>query len=795
MRPGLFKIVAGLFTFCILTSLPFAFGDETSPEYLLSVSTIAGSSNLSVTNLSSGKTTPITFFSDADKGIIRSLSITDKADKIYFTRPSPLHGKVLSTIWTITPEGQGLSDIGSDPLIEYRDVAISPDGKKLAYTANSISVPEEYQLYVRNINGTDLRQLSLFPVKICSYPTFISQDTILFHSKTDALEDYYTIQTNGLNLVNLTNNTSLTPFFPRLGRPMLDQSRQKIFFARQDYISGEYSPWKIYSKILSTGLELLLTDALFFPSPDFQEPYPCPIGSSQMALIGSVSGSTRDLYATSLPVLNPYSWKIASGSEFSMPLFFVPSSPSMQLVILSEGRIYLIKEDGTSSILLSSTGNSSPSFDPSGRRGLFANNSIYTINIDGSGLFQHESDPTALFPTFSPDGRWIAYIKEDDIYCCLADQTISPVRLTVSPDLKKEDLLFSSDGSALYFTGIEKSARHIYRLSLSMTDTWPFLCIPLGVPVDLTPTSSDNYHLRVSPDSSLLIFVSTRNFLPELWQMSPTGANQKKLSLPATTSYLSHPAFSPYSSKEIAFLSGTPQKLWKSNITSPSSETAPVFPEITATQFALGKSPSGQIYADRFSVFQKIDSSLTLRYQLFFKVDAVPAPLSAMLVETVPPNWTLTSVTINGITPSSLTSNGQNSGTLKWLFGTSGIAPLQDTVLSLTFSISSATIGDHYLLSGWTETSTERTITAGDSSFLIQDPFCPADTDEDGKISDNEILTAIHTWASNSQFHGWPLLEEWDVWLLKLIAFWTADAYTYDPTASGIADYPRWRPL
>jgi hypothetical protein len=187
--------------------------------------------------------------------------------------------------------------------------------------------------------------------------------------------------------------------------------------------------------------------------------------------------------------------------------------------------------------------------------------------------------------------------------------------------------------------------------------------------------------------------------------------------------------------------------------------------------------------------------SHNLFFLLFFKVDSLPAPLSAMLVETVPANWTLTSITINGITPSVLTSNGQNTGTLKWLFGPTGIAPLKDSVLSLTFTISPAIPGEEYLLSGWTETSTERTITVGDSFFLIEDPFCPADTDEDGIISDNEILGAIHRWASNSQFHGWPRLEEWDVWLLRLIEFWAADAYIYDSAASGTADYPRWRPL
>ncbi len=164
-----------------------------------------------------GETSLVAVFSNADSGAI--LSISTSQNYIYFTRSSIPNGRPNPAIWRVYIDGSGLTDfLSPDTEISYNHVAVSPDGNTIAYAANDRENPSVFQIYACNSDGTNRRRLTLDPTWNCSYPVFISNDTVLFRVQKGYLEDYYTVTLSG-TLVNITNNQALAPYFPRSADP------------------------------------------------------------------------------------------------------------------------------------------------------------------------------------------------------------------------------------------------------------------------------------------------------------------------------------------------------------------------------------------------------------------------------------------------------------------------------------------------------------------------------------------------------------------------------------------------
>ena len=94
------------------------------------------------------------------------------------------------------------------------------------------------------------------------------------------------------------------------------------------------------------------------------------------------------------------------------------------------------------------------------------NRDIYVANGDGTGVIRLTTDPgTDMYPSWSPNGQSIAFLRDGDVYVMGADGS-GARRLTSTPEAEKAPS-FSPDGATLVFgrpTGAENFA--IYRVDL-----------------------------------------------------------------------------------------------------------------------------------------------------------------------------------------------------------------------------------------------------------------------------------------------------------------------------------------
>jgi len=752
------------------------------------------SSNLVFYDTSTGETTLLTAFAATDQSRILTISAYGSGRLIYFTRSSLPNGRPNPTIWRINFDGSGLTDfLSPDTEVSYTGVAVSPDGTTIAYTANDRDNPSVYHLYVCNSDGTNRRRLTFDPTWNCFDPCFIDNSTILVKIQNGYLENYYTVTTAGV-LTNLTNNEALSPYFPRLGRPMLNTARNAIVYAKQVQDVSGYRKWAIYqlSPLDGTGTENLITDSLYFVERDpllQEEPYPT-YGESDntMFFCGSLSGNVYQLYTINIPIINPYSEQLSSGAFHTTLPVFVITSPRLQRYVYSQdGYLYVRNENGNATRIIAGNGNRHPTINRRGTMIAFASSSgLYVIRPDGTGIVQIDSNPSADYPEFSPDGLWLLYVKNGDIYAKRTDGSGTSVRLTFIGNVIG-DISFSPLAQEIAFTAIVNGKRNVFVSPVQISYGVP-MSISAGAPKNITPLSSDNYSPCWAADGGLLVFISTRNQLPEIWLMKRDGTQQRKILFASNTPVNpSSVCFSGDNSSIIYYLSGNPQIICTADISQ--QNITPVITGITAEYLRVSNVPVDVVEAERIMDIKERDPYISLTYYLVLHVDKIPLPGSAILTEVIPDNWQLVDVKINGNTVSPLTSNGATTGTLKWLFGPSGIAPLQDSIVQITITTTnpdSETYGNFRVFSGWCDTYGIKTFTKGSSSITIANPHIPFDTNSDWHISDEELLETIYLWSINGRISNWPEnLNDWDMWLLTTINLWASQAgYTYDITNS-----------
>jgi hypothetical protein len=359
----------------------------------------------------------------------------------------------------------------------------------------------------------------------------------------------------------------------------------------------------------------------------------------------------------------------------------------------------------------------------------------------------------------------------------------------------KQDISFSPDARHILFTGMENGKKYVYRMPLSITYGTAPLINSAGLPVKLTAGTNDNYNPAFSPDGDAVAFISTRNQAPELWMMNADGTNQRKIifasSVPVNPAF---PQFSPCDSSIIAYLSGTPSRIYTVDISQEFKSGIEISPALTTTgRFSWAKSPSGNIEIERHKVFGTYYPDIPLEYNISVAINRKQMPASFLVEETVPETWILTDVKINGTAPPSteITSWGDRK-TMRWLFGGGGIA-VGDSVIELAFALNGDTVGNSYWLTGGATVSDRKYLTAGDSHLTIGEPCMPVDSDENWLIDDFELLNSIDMWAQNIQVKGWPAdTEDWDFWLLSIINFWANNnGYRYKTGGT----QPDWEPV
>ncbi|MCK9266743.1 DPP IV N-terminal domain-containing protein [bacterium] len=742
-------------------------------------------SNLTIYDIQTGKAKKLTHFQDI--GEIHSTSVNETGDTILFTRPSPANGRNNSTIWSINTDGSGLCDqIKGEFDLDFKYAGISPDGTQIVYSKNSISYPDIYHLYLKTPTETRWLSSGISNVRECAYPFFINDNQLLFLiiNNQDKKYDYYSINTNGTGLTNLTKNNKYSPYFPKLGRPYLNNTKNKLIYGKQMRIAGEYTKWQINILDISTSLEEVVFNNLSYPNihPDNQ-PDPQPFfKDGEIGFIGTQNGTVFNLYFSNVNATNPYLERKTCSKKTYLPTFFTTEEPPTQWVYESAGRVIVRDENSLENDI---TSGYSPIFNWKGTSIAFKDNEIKMKRLGGAIDTIIDTSTTSDFPAFSPDGKWLAYIKNNDIWAQPIDLSNPQQQLTNSPFIEKQDLSFSPDGRYILYTGIDNNNKIIYKMPISITYETTPLINSVGLPVNLTSNTSDNYNPSFSPDGLKIAFISTKNQHPELWIMDSDGRNQQKIifsySAPTNPSY---PQFSPYNPDIIAYLTDVPSKVFTVDISQEIKQGNLIYPQInTSNRFSYAKTPSGNIDIKRNLIFDTYCPGTILKYTIDIGINSKLIPTSFLVEETIPDIWIVEDVKINGVTSSNIdiTTSGDKQ-TIRWLFG-SGDIYLTDSQIELTLNFNGDSLGNQYWLTGGLTVFDKKYLTTGDSHISLGEPYIPVDTNTDWKIDSLELLETIDLWADNQQIKGWPInTEDWDFLLLKIISFWVneeAGGYRY----------------
>ena len=152
--------------------------------------------------------------------------------------------------------------------------------------------------------------------------------------------------------------------------------------------------------------------------------------------------------------------QISGTLDASCHFYFLPRPKPVQIAYIRDGQVRLVDHRGND-IQLTDTINTNddPSFDFTGTLIAYSGNGIWIMKANGTDFRQVETSFAARYPAFSPDGRWLVYVKDKDIFARRTDLSTEPQRLTFTSTLGESDLSFSPLGDRILLPGYRAGYR------------------------------------------------------------------------------------------------------------------------------------------------------------------------------------------------------------------------------------------------------------------------------------------------------------------------------------------------
>jgi dipeptidyl aminopeptidase/acylaminoacyl peptidase len=200
--------------------------------------------------------------------------------------------------------------------------------------------------------------------------------------------------------------------------------------------------------------------------------------------------------------------------------------------------LWLIKADGSQKRHLTETNDWAPSFSPDGRRLAFVRNdgglwAIYVVPLasdltpEGPGIRVTPEGVSVRGLAWMPDGRGIVFSSSGH-FALSRLQRIALPSGTGAPTAPPEPLVFGEQGTGL---SISKSGRLVYSAQVRDTGIWKITIAGAqsSVAGPLAPSTFDEHTAVYSPDGKRLAFASTRSGAEEIWASDADGSNPVQL--------------------------------------------------------------------------------------------------------------------------------------------------------------------------------------------------------------------------------------------------------------------------
>jgi TolB protein len=212
-----------------------------------------------------------------------------------------------------------------------------------------------------------------------------------------------------------------------------------------------------------------------------------------------------------------------------------PGIAATRLLFVSSGRIYRIDSDGADLAPVTPAGQTalSPAWSPDGQRFAFTalgagRGGVTVQTLAGGAALQAPGTSGGLniTPTFSPDGRYLAYAHSDetgtDIFLANIADRCCAQRLTVGRYADNLSPTFSPDGRRIAFVSTRSGPPQIYAMAADGTDQ------ELLAPYDYGATGSSNAP-DWSPDGANVVFHREVAGSPQLFLVSVAGRRVRQL--------------------------------------------------------------------------------------------------------------------------------------------------------------------------------------------------------------------------------------------------------------------------